>query len=336
MVHTTEDLGPSGAEKFEIAKKYLLPNEEVQLVCQTQKGFLVLTNRRVILLKEDNQSEYRVEKVIPYDCILGFEPKKSDRYEVSGIALDRYGNHTNETKSIEVKAPRTEGGVESKDDVRSHFQSTMSRCIDVVEEIRNSDTFTRDPSPVRDYSYLEQMPESLTRNAILDLNTILRDQPVHDELVHEALKFLGTKPFLLEESLRDGADNENGVLFTAGKKGYFWIKGKKRGRFISNVIVDTVEWNHIRCFVHRWQNEAANIEATYSLTEDGRDSTVLYQWVPEVNDDTHQFPWLLQQLNGPWILADIMYKYSGKPLPASWVTRVHLNQPTPHRQRYYH
>ncbi|MCK4566457.1 MAG: hypothetical protein KAU48_04020, partial [Candidatus Thorarchaeota archaeon] len=79
-----------------------------------------------------------------------------------------------------------------------------------------------------------------------------------------------------------------------------------------------------------------NIEATYSLTEDGRDSTVLYQWVPTVNDDTLQFPWLLQQLNGPWILADIMYKYSGKPLPASWVTRVHLNQLVLIKQRFYH
>lgn len=335
MVHTTEDLAPSGAKKFEIAKKYLLPNEEVQLVCQIKKGFLVLSSRRVVLLKEESRSKYHIEKAIPYDCILGFEQKKSDRYEVSSIELDRYGNHKNETKSFEVKAPKGESG-ESKEEVRNHFQSTMSQCFDVVEEIRKSDAFMRYPPPVRDYSYFEQMPESLTRNAILDLNTILRDQPVHNELVHEAVKFLGTDQFLLEESLRDENDKENGVLFAAGKQGYYWIQGKKKGRYMSNVIVDSVEWKHIRCFAQRWQNEAATIEATYTLTEDGSDSTVLYQWCPTVHEDTLQFPWLLQQLNGPWILADIMYKYSGKPMPASWIRERDSDQSKLHNQRYYH
>lgn len=335
MVHTTEDLGPSGAEKFERAQQYLLPNEDVQLVCQIQKGFLVLSSRRVVLLKEESQSEYRVEKSIPYDCILGFEPKKSDRVDVSGITLDQYGCHTHEIGSFEIKAPRTESW-ESKTEVRSLFQSTMSQCFDVVEEIRRSDAFTNDLPPVRDYSYLEQMPESLTRNAILDLNTILQDQPAHEEMVHEAVKFLGSEPFLLEESLRDGNDKENGILFAAGKQGYYWIQGKKNGRFISNVIVDTVEWNHIRCFALRWQNESENIEATYSLTEDGRESTVQYQWTSTVNEDTLQFPWLLQLLNGPWILADVMYKYSGKPMPASWIRERNSNQSKLCFQRYYH
>jgi len=283
-------------------------------------------------LKEERHLEYHIEKVIPYDCILGFEPKKSDRYEISGIALDRYGNHTNEIKSIEIKAPRGERG-ENKADVRGHFQSVMSQCFDVVEEIRSS---TADLPPVRDYSYLEQMPESLTRNAILDLNTILRDQPVHDELVHEAVKFLGDNSFLLEESLRDGDDKENGVLFAAGLKGYFWIQGKKKGRYMSNVIVDTVEWNNIRCLALGWQNKAAKIQATYTLTEDGRDSTVLYQWAPTVNEDTLHYPWLLQPLNGSWILADIMYKFSGKPMPASWIRERNSDQSTLLRQRYYH
>ncbi|MHA1663645.1 MAG: hypothetical protein ACTSVR_10380, partial [Candidatus Thorarchaeota archaeon] len=91
MVHTTETLTPSGAKKFESAQHYLLPNEDVQLVCQTQKGFLVLTSRRIVLLKEERQSDYRIVKAIPYDCILSIEPKKSDRYEISGIELDRYG-----------------------------------------------------------------------------------------------------------------------------------------------------------------------------------------------------------------------------------------------------
>ncbi len=324
MVHTTETLTPSGAKKFESAQQYLLPNEDIQLVCQTQKGFLVLSSRRVVLLKEKSQTVYQIEKAIPYDCILRFEPKKSDRYEISGIELDRYGNHTNETRIIEIKAPRGERG-ESKAEIRNRFQSTMRRCFDVAEEIRNSDAFASDLPPVRDYSYLEQMPESLTRNAILDLNTILRDLPVHNELVHDAVKFLGNEPFLLEESLR-GDDKENGILFAAGKQGYFWIQGKKNGRFISNVIVDTIEWNNIRCFSHRWQTENDNIFATYTLTSGGSESTMEYQWSPLKNENTIQFPWLLQPLNGPWILADVMYKCFGKPMPASWVNGMHKNR----------
>jgi len=203
----------------------------------------------------------------------------------------------------------------------------MSCCLSVVEEIRSSDSFSSDIPPVRNYSYLEQMPESLTHNAILDLNTILRDQPIHDLLVHEAVKILGSKPFLLEESLRDGTDKDNGVIFAAGKNGYFWIQGRKHGRFMSNVIVDIVEWANIRCFAHRWHNESAIIDATYTLTKDGKETTMAYQWSPSINDDTLQYPWLLQQLNGPWILADIMYKYSGKPLPASCAF---------HPERYHH
>lgn len=334
MAHTAEDLVPSGAKKFERAQQYLLPNEDVQLVCQTQKGFLVLSNRRVVLLKEENQSEYHIEKVIPYDCILSFEPKKSDRVDVSGVTLDQYGCHTNETRSIEIKAPRTERS-ESKDEVRNHFQSTMSQCFDIVEEIRRSDAFVSDLPPVRDYSYLEQMPESLTCNAILDLNTILRDLPSHNELVHEAVKFLGNEPFLLEESLR-GNDRENGILFAAGKEGYFWIQGKKNGRFMSNVIVDTVEWNNIRCFSHSWQTENDSIFATYTLTLDGSESTMEYQWSPLKNENTIQFPWLLQPLNGPWILADVMYKCSGKPMPASWMIEQNPDQSKLRNRRYYH
>jgi hypothetical protein len=330
-----QDLGPSGIEKFDIAQQYLIPNEDVQLVCQTHEGFLVLSSRRVVLLKEEGQSKYRIAKAIPYDCIHGFESKKTDRFEISGIVLDQYGRHTAETKSFEVKAPRGARG-ENKDDIRRRFQSSMKLCFDVVEETRESEEFTREIPPARDYSYLELMPESLTKNAVLDLNTILRDQPVHDELVHEVLKFLGNEPFILEESLRDGNDKENGVLFAAGAQGYFWVQGKKRGRFISNVVVDTVEWDNIRCFTHRWHSESAIIDTIYSLTKNGKKSTIKYQWSPPTNDDTLQYQWLLQQMNGPWILADVSYKCSGKPLPASWVTGTPLKDPKLHKQRYYH
>ena len=105
---------------------------------------------------------------------------------------------------------------------------------------------------------------------------------------------------------------------------------------MSNVIVSIVEWDKIRCFTHRWHDETTVIDAIYTLTEAGKELTMKYQWSPSTTDDTIQYPWLLQEMNGPWILADVAYKCSGKPLPASWVTEASLKQLNPHKQRYYH
>ena len=293
---------------FEAARPYLLPNEDVEFICRIQDGFIVLSSRRFVLLKEKKNDVYSIEEAIPYRCISGIEQKKIDRFEVFGIVLDQYGQHTKETRSFEVNAPRSEKG-ESKDAAQNHFQSTMNKCFGVIEKIRSSDTSTGD------LSYLSQMPMSLTRNAILDLNTILRDQPIPDELVFEAEKLLGSEPFIIEESLRDDDDKENGVLFAAGKQGYYWIQGKKQGRFMSNVIVDTVEWDNVRCIAHQWHHDPPLINVTFSLVQGGKETTKVYQWFPLVNDDTRQFPWLLQSLNGPYIFEDIVYKYSGKYIP---------------------
>ena len=183
----------------------------------------------------------------------------------------------------------------------------MNQCIRIIEDKKN---VTGDTSSQYDHSYLEHMPVSLTRNAILDLNTILRDQPIYDELVHEAEEFLGSEPFILEESLKAGEDAENGVLFAAGTRGYFWIRGKKNDRFMSNVIVDTVEWSNLRSISYRWDSESAIISVNYSSTSDGKEQIAEYQWKPTMNDETLRYPWFLQSMNGPWILADIIRKYS--------------------------
>jgi hypothetical protein len=299
-----EGLKQSGAGDLERIKQYLLPNETVRFVCKTQRGYLVLSDRRVVFLKDEGKSGYIIDRVMPYDCVLGVESRKSDSFEVSGRVLNKFGEPTNTTKSIEVRAPKGDKG-ESKADVLGHFESTMNQFFDVVEEIRSSGV------PDLDLSYLKKMPESLTRDAVLDLNTILRDQPVPDELVHEAVKLLGDEPFLLEESLRSGNDNENGVLFAAGTQGYYWIRGKKEGRFMSDVIVDTVEWENVRCFTHLWHLKHPLIYATYSLTRGGKETTIEYQWSPPLNDSTRPFSWILQPLNGPWILADVKSRCTG-------------------------
>ena len=288
---------------FEWIQQYLLPSEDVHLACQIRSGFLVLSSRRILIVNEKGPIESHIRMAIPNDSVLSIESKKADRFEIIGKVQDRFGSDMAETKSFEIRAPKGED--------KSDFQSTMKQCSEVIDEFRNSS------APSSDLSYLENMPDSLTKNVILDLNTILRDQPIPDELVHEAMKFLGDEPFLLEESLRDGNDRENGVLFAAGKQGYYWIQGKKQGRFMSDVIVDTIEWENVRCFTHLWHHDHPTIFATYSLTKGGNETTIEYQWSPTLNDNTRTFPWLLQPLNGPWILADVMSRCIGTPASKS-------------------
>ena len=286
------------SEVFDRIRQYLLPNEDVRLSFQTRSGFLILSSRRIVILNEKNSPGTNIERAIPYECITSIESKKADRFEVAGRVLDQFGRFTNGIKSFEIRVPKGE--------VQSSFESTMNLCSEIVKEYRATTI------PTLDLSYLEVMPECLTRNAILDLNTVLRDKPIHDELVPEAAKFLGNEPFLLEESLRDGTDSENGVLYAAGTQGYYWIQGKKQGRFMSNVIVDTVEWSNVRSLTHQWHEKEAAIYVTYSLTQDGKELTKQFRWRPPINDDTLQFPWFLQQLNGPWIFFDVMSRYSKK------------------------
>ncbi len=281
----------------EWVEQYLLPNEDVILFNQTRSGFLVLSSRRLIILNEKGPVMTKIERAIPCDCVLSIESKKSDRFEVLGKVLDQCGKDTGEVKSFEIRAPKGEA--------KRNFKSTMNQCTVTVQELRDS------THSLPDLSYLDEMPESLTQNATLDLNTILRDRPIHSELVHEVVNFLGDEPFLLEESLRDGSDREDGVLFAAGKKGYYWIQGKKQGRFMSNVVVDTVEWDNFRHLSHQWHCEKAIIYATYSPVKDGNLMTREYVWSPPLTDDTRSYPWLLQERNGPWILADVVLKYSG-------------------------
>jgi hypothetical protein len=237
---------------------------------------------------------YHIDRVIPHDCFSGITPKKKDRLILAGFTVNEHGTRTKDTASIELK-------VKERD-------SVLSKCQIILDENRDDMVV----SPQRETTYLDELPQSLTHNAILDLNTVLRDQPIHDDLVHEAKKFLGIEPFLIEESLRDGNDRNNGVLFAAGERGYYWIQGIKQGRFMVNVIVDTIEWNNFRHLTHQWQFESPTIHATYSLTKGGKHVTRKYQWGPPIDEETAKYPWLLEPLNGPWIMADIIHKYSGK------------------------
>lgn len=328
-------LGVSGAKRFKEARKCLLPNESVQSACEVKQGFLVLSDRRIVVLYESKLMGYEIGHVVPYDCLVGFKQVKPDRKDLLGVALDQYGCHLPERRSLALRAPIVKRG-ENKTDVKKRFQSAVDRCSQAAGEIKLTQSIASEAPPPRSYSYLSDLPSSLTYNALLDLNAVLEDWPVYNELHQKTQKYLGDNPFLLEESLRDGSDKESGALFAAGHSGYIWVRGKKKGRFIKGVLADSVDWRNVRCFAYRWQNDRGIIDATYCLTKDGKESTVQYLWNPPFKGDVPKYPWLLQPLNGPWILADVAYKYSGHAIPASWTGSEESKKSASYHQRYYY
>jgi hypothetical protein len=331
---TVKDLAPSGAVKFETASACLLPNEFTRFVCEIHEGFLVLTNRRIVLLGITNKTDYEIQLVLPFDCYHQITQIKPSHFRIEGIPLDENGQLEASGASIpiDIRPPKTNRKVR-KTDVRDHFQRTMNLFHGVLEDLKETPQTGQDIPPPLDYSYLDNLPKSLTDNAMLDLNTILEDKPLHHELWHEAKKFLGDDPFLLEESLRAGNDPTNGVLLAAGDKGFIWIQGRKSGRFISSVLVDKLEWDNIKCFIHRWQTKKPIIETRYSLQKGMKEVAVEFTWELPINRDTVCYPWLIQKMNGPWILADIMYMYSGVPMRASCPKAI--NHEKLHPPRYY-
>jgi len=338
MTQSFEGLAPSAEEIFRTARRCLLPNENARFACHTQKGFLILSGRRLAFLRKESNMQYAVERVIPLDCFHGLSEERSDSISIFGIPLDDMGcliPGNEHLRKFDVKAPKTERG-EKKDDVRDYFLSAMRTLPKTLEEIRSSDHHHGKPPLVRDYSYLDNLPENLTHNAILDLNTILQDQPIHDELYQQARKYLGDAPFILEQSLRSAQQPENGVLFAAGKQGYIWVQGKKNGRYMQDILVDKVEWENIGGFIHQWHTDEMIIEAVYSLQKGREEVRVQYTWNPTKTTDSLDHLWLFQKLNGPWILADIVYKYSGKPLRASYLGYGQRIKPSHYTQRYYH
>ena len=338
MKQRIEGLAPSAEEMFRTARSCLLPNEYVQFACHTHKGFLVLSDRRIAFLRMISNSQYTIERVIPLDCFIGLSEERSDSISISGNPLDDNGcliTGKKHLRKFDVKAPKAERR-EKKDDVRDHFLSAMRKLPKIIEAIRNSDSHHGKHPLVRNYSYLDNLPESLTRNAILDLNTILQDQPIHDELYHQARKYLGDDPFILEQSLRSAQQPDNGVLFAAGEQGYIWVQGKKNGRYMQDILVDKVEWENIRGFIHQWHTDEKIIEAVYSLQKGREEVRVQYIWNPTKTADSLDLSWVFQKLNGPWILADIVYKYSSKPLLASYSSSGQRIKPSQYIQRYYH
>lgn len=294
MVLPFEGLKQSAERSFQIASQVLIPNEKPYIVCQVSKGFLIVTDRRVISLCEDKILGYRIEKSAQFTNVRDYD---------SLVRL------------FDVKEHQRIPG-ESKEDVRDYFQSTLHRCVEVIHDLSDSQR-KGNGLPSRSVSYLDDLPSSLTRDALLDLNTILDDQPLDDKLVPRAMDFLGFQAVLIEETLREAGNIENGILFAAGQKGYYWVRGQKQGRFLSNVIVDTVEWNNVHAIGQRWRNEQPIIMVTYSQVSGGNPITMEYQWAPPINEETLQVPWSVEPSNGAYIFEDVVFKCTGRKMKLS-------------------
>ncbi len=281
-----EGMRQSAERSYQLASQVLIPNETPHIVCQTSKGFLIVTDRRVLSLNEDAKLNFRIERFEPFSSVAD------------------YNSLVNQ---FDIKEPRR-GSRESKEEVRDYFQSTLHRCVEVIHDLseiqKKGGKLTS-----KSNTYLDGFPTSLTRDANLDLNSILDDQPIDDTLVPRAMEFLGPNAVLIEETLREAGNIENGILFAAGQKGYYWVRGQKQGRFLTNVVVNTVEWNNIQSISHRWENDVSIIIVNYSLVSGGKSNTVEYLWMPPINEETLLVPWYVQPSNGVYIFEDIVSRY---------------------------
>lgn len=304
----------SADDMVTIASRCLLPNEFISGKVDLINGFLFLTDRRLVQVEATGLLSYNILRALHYDCIIGIAEKKSDEIELIGAPVDPNGRLEAKTRKIMLKKQK-EGMERSSDSQLATLDAALlsSRLDDMVQNARKTSH-----SRKRNDNYLNQLPGSLTKSAILDLNAILQDKPFPDELYHEAARFLGADPFLLEESLRDADDLENGVLFAAGDKGCIWIRGFKRGRFMRDVRVERIEWQHIKCNVHQWQYSNDPMTIIYILQENGADKRLRVCWDPSIQSDSLEYPWLFHSANGPWILADLFQKYTGHSLRTSY------------------
>ncbi len=306
---------------YSLAMKCILPNESVTATCEIQNGFLFLTDRRLVQVNASGILSYTITRSIPYDCISGINRKRDSEIDIIAKPVDIDGNLGGEGEiRISLKAPRHEN-IRSKEEAYTLFQSNITNLMDRLVEIQEIEKAKSTPKK-RNYSYLDNLPNNLTKDAVLDLNAILQDKPYPDELYHEAAKFLGRRPFLIEESLRDCDDMDNGILFAAGEKGCIWVRGIKRGRFMKNVLVETIGWENIGCLVHQWQHPNDTMNFIYVLQQQGAEKYLCTSWNPTIYEDVMTFPWLIQSSNGPWIIADLMNRYSGLRLKTVHQTHI--------------
>ena len=285
-------LGPSGMERLATARKVLVPSENLRLVYQTREGFLMVTTRRITLLQEDKQQGYLIRQTMPLDSFNGIESIGSDGARINGA------NHP----AMEVRASKRVKG-EGKLDAKHRLHKAMMQIPETLAQLHT------EPRIAPKTEYLDSIFEALTNNGILDLNTVLKDHPDNEALHHEPAQFLGEGYFVVEQCLRDGDNPENGVLFAAGLKGYYWIQGRKHGRFLQDVSVQQVEWDLITSVT---QDAEGIIQLVYRLHEDGRELQQSFQWAPPMSESTIQLPWVSQKLNGLMILKDIISRYTGK------------------------
>ncbi|MHA1909309.1 MAG: hypothetical protein ACW98Y_18575, partial [Candidatus Thorarchaeota archaeon] len=143
----------------------LLPNEEMIHHFEIDAGYSIFTNRRLVIAHRRKSNHFKIVKTIPYDCIQDIRIHKENVAIVNAFSLDRNGNLTRETMNEFLKAPRTKKG-DDKKETSEEFQSSVENVLNVLNKLGEHSDFRNSPPPMRDYTYLSDLPEYLTRNAL--------------------------------------------------------------------------------------------------------------------------------------------------------------------------
>ena len=322
-------------ENFAIAKSVLLGSEVIRFVAEEKSGFIVLSDRRFVYLKKE-KTGYKIQNAVPIDLLTGSELEKKDTLKIefhkiyeSGILAAKFSKSRLDFRLADIKLKRPDNSDESA------FYFTMDEFNSVFREILGSSPFTDGVFKGRDYSYLQSIPETVTRDGILHLNTILTDRPDENELYGKAKDAFGENPYILINTMEL---DFRGYLFVVGTKAMMFLSGNYSHGSVSKMNLVAFEPPQILNISSDWtKKNPKNFHISKPVQEFDKVKVKEFKftWNPPKADDVARVPWFCEPANAVWIIADMAVDQQKELLKANFGTGDEIDDPRIKRQRYY-
>ncbi|MHA1906098.1 MAG: hypothetical protein ACW98Y_02300 [Candidatus Thorarchaeota archaeon] len=328
--------GSHTKQEFRNGKSLFLGSEEIRFVAEEKSGFIVLSDRRCVYVKHDKKG-YKISNVVPIDLVISCEHQKKDTWAIEfhkinddGIlkAKEKKGEVQFDIADFKIKHP------ENTDEVS--YSSIMNEFNVVLKETLESSPFSDGTFQGRDYSYLEGIPDSVTRDGILHVNTILTDRPDEDALYGKAKSAFGDNPYIL---LRTLEYEFRRYLLVVGSKASMYVHGNYSYGSVSKMSIISLEPPQILNISSDWTKTNPNsFHISKPVQEYGEVKVKKFEfkWKPPEDDDVARVPWFNEPANAVWIIADMTVDKQKELLKANFGRGEEtINHPKILQQRYY-
>jgi hypothetical protein len=302
-----------------LSKGYLLPNENVIYAFETEKGFLVATDRRLTHLERQTTkgvtTYWMNNEPIPYDRLQSVSlnkekarieyPRATDEGNLGSMKNGQFVYNRAENK--EYKMPKTDKS--EKDNALREFEEHIRNMSEKIEEIKSSEEFSQPKPPSRDFSYLERFPITITEDGIYELNAFIAKQ-LDSVSVHSSIAaFIGDDVVVLKDCYK--TKDEFDTMLAIGNKGMVLISGVRHNYHITSSSVHLIPYESMLALHTRLWGQSIWIY----WTRKNKRWWLAGKWEPklESDDERMKHPWFMLPQNGLWILSDLIYWKSGKP-----------------------